>query len=101
MLGYYLKYNHPYLENNYLSCFQFKIGYEFDFMREANAMEKIRRFLYENNKKSVLVPRLMRDIVTRYVLLHFLSQTTMMHLMVFLVKSLHHLIMGAVSSFDF
>lgn len=46
-----------------------QIGYEFDFMREANAMEKIRRFLYENNKKSpVLVPRLMQDIVTRRVL---------------------------------
>ncbi|XP_068303052.1 uncharacterized protein [Pyrus communis] len=46
-----------------------QIGYEFDFIREADAMEKIRRFLYENNKKSpVLVPRLIRDIVTRRVL---------------------------------
>ncbi|EPS70274.1 hypothetical protein M569_04484, partial [Genlisea aurea] len=35
-----------------------QIGYEFDFSREAQAMEKIRRFLYENNKKSpVIVPR--------------------------------------------
>ncbi|GKV13849.1 hypothetical protein SLEP1_g24819 [Rubroshorea leprosula] len=47
----------------------FKIGYEFDFTREANAMERIRHFLYENNKKSpVLVPRLIRDFVTRRVL---------------------------------
>ncbi|KAG8638730.1 uncharacterized protein slr0889 [Manihot esculenta] len=46
-----------------------QIGYEFDFMREANAMERIRRFLYENNKKSpVLVPRLLKDMVTRRVL---------------------------------
>ncbi|KAG4943173.1 hypothetical protein JHK84_047252 [Glycine max] len=35
-----------------------QIGYEFDFTREANAMQRIRKFLYENNKKSpVLVPR--------------------------------------------
>ncbi|PRQ17056.1 putative cadmium-transporting ATPase [Rosa chinensis] len=46
-----------------------QIGYEFDFMREANAMEKIRKFLYENNKKTpVVVPRLIRDLVTRRVL---------------------------------
>ncbi|CAN6706428.1 unnamed protein product [Malus baccata var. baccata] len=46
-----------------------QIGYEFDFMREADAMEKIRHFLYENNNKSpVLVPRLIRDIVTRRVI---------------------------------
>ncbi|XP_024027078.1 uncharacterized protein LOC21390335 [Morus notabilis] len=46
-----------------------QIGYEFDFMREANAMEKLRRFLYENNKKTpVLVPRVVRDLVTRRVL---------------------------------
>ncbi|PON85298.1 Protein kinase [Trema orientale] len=46
-----------------------QIGYEFDFMREANAMEKIRRFLYENNKKTpVLVPRVVQDMVTRRVL---------------------------------
>ncbi|KAL5543979.1 hypothetical protein UlMin_007763 [Ulmus minor] len=46
-----------------------QIGFEFDFMREANAMEKIRHFLYENNKKSpVLVPRVVRDLVTRRVL---------------------------------
>ena len=50
----------------------FKIGYEFDFVREANAMEKLRRFLYENNKKSpVLVPRLVKNMVTRFVMLLF------------------------------
>lgn len=49
----------------------FKIGYEFDFMREAYAMEKIRRFLYENNKKTpVLVPRVVKDLVTRFVMPH-------------------------------
>ncbi|XVF08758.1 hypothetical protein REPUB_Repub07fG0030500 [Reevesia pubescens] len=46
-----------------------QIGYEFDFLREANAMERIRRFLYENNKKTpVLVPRVLQDLVTRRVL---------------------------------
>jgi aarF domain-containing kinase len=46
-----------------------QIGYEFDFKREANAMERIRCFLYENNKKSpVLVPRVLRDMVTKRVL---------------------------------
>jgi len=50
---------------NYAFSF-FKIGYEFDFKREANAMERIRCFLYENNKKSpVLVPRVLRDMVTK------------------------------------
>ncbi|XP_023635247.1 uncharacterized aarF domain-containing protein kinase 1 isoform X1 [Capsella rubella] len=46
-----------------------QIGYEFDFIREANAMEKIRRFLYDNNRKSpVLVPRVLPNLVTRKVL---------------------------------
>ncbi|CAN0915678.1 AarF domain-containing kinase 1 [Linum grandiflorum] len=46
-----------------------QIGYEFDFVREAEAMHRIRRFLYDNNKKSpVLVPRVLKDIVTRRVL---------------------------------
>ncbi|WVZ09337.1 hypothetical protein V8G54_013867 [Vigna mungo] len=46
-----------------------QIGYEFDFKREADAMERIRKFLYENNKKTpVLVPRVIRDMVTRRVL---------------------------------
>ncbi|KAH1248879.1 putative aarF domain-containing protein kinase, chloroplastic [Glycine max] len=46
-----------------------QIGYEFDFTREANAMERIRKFLYESNKKTpVLVPRVIRNMVTRRVL---------------------------------
>ncbi|XP_065873735.1 uncharacterized protein [Euphorbia lathyris] len=46
-----------------------QIGYEFDFVREANAMEQIRSFLYKNNKRSpVIVPRLLKDLVTRKVL---------------------------------
>ncbi|XP_070044387.1 uncharacterized protein [Nicotiana tomentosiformis] len=47
-----------------------QIGCEFNFLREADAMDRIRRFLYENNKKSpVIVPRVLRDIVTRRVLM--------------------------------
>lgn len=46
-----------------------QIGYEFDFVREADAMEKIRGFLHKNNKKTpVLVPRVIRDMVSRRVL---------------------------------
>ncbi|KMS97169.1 hypothetical protein BVRB_7g178320 [Beta vulgaris subsp. vulgaris] len=46
-----------------------QIAYEFDFTREAAAMDRIRHFLYENNKKSpVLVPRVMKDMVSRKVL---------------------------------
>ncbi|CAI9757363.1 unnamed protein product [Fraxinus pennsylvanica] len=46
-----------------------QIGHEFNFLREADAMERIRRFLYKNNKKaSVLVPRVIQDLVTRRVL---------------------------------
>ncbi|XP_060172223.1 uncharacterized protein LOC132603261 isoform X2 [Lycium barbarum] len=46
-----------------------QIGYEFNFLREADAMDRIWRFLYENNKKSpVIVPRVIRDIVTRNIL---------------------------------
>ncbi|KAJ9568241.1 hypothetical protein OSB04_004207 [Centaurea solstitialis] len=46
-----------------------QIGYEFDFKREADAMERIRSFLSENNKKMVVkVPRVIRDVVTRRVL---------------------------------
>ncbi|KAG7019721.1 putative aarF domain-containing protein kinase 1 [Cucurbita argyrosperma subsp. argyrosperma] len=52
-----------------LPSYLFKIGYEFDFEREANAIERIRHFLCSNNKKSpVLVPRVMKNIVTRRVL---------------------------------
>ncbi|KAI9173463.1 hypothetical protein LWI28_001695 [Acer negundo] len=47
-----------------------QIGYEFDFAREADAMERIRHFLYKNNKKSpVVVPRVLQDKVTRQVLM--------------------------------
>lgn len=36
-------------------------------MREASAMEKIRTFLYKINRRApVLVPRVIRDMVTRY-----------------------------------
>ncbi|XP_052175438.1 uncharacterized protein LOC127790179 isoform X2 [Diospyros lotus] len=46
-----------------------QIGYEFDFKREADAMERIKRFLCENNKRPpVLVPRVIPDKVTRRVL---------------------------------
>ncbi|MED6135776.1 hypothetical protein PIB30_049730 [Stylosanthes scabra] len=46
-----------------------QIGYEFDFRREADSMQRIRNFLYENNKRSpVLVPRVIRNMVTRKVL---------------------------------
>ncbi|KAK4436920.1 protein ACTIVITY OF BC1 COMPLEX kinase, chloroplastic [Sesamum alatum] len=46
-----------------------QIGYEFNFSREADAMENIRRFLYENNKKTpVIVPRVIRNMFTRRVL---------------------------------
>lgn len=46
-----------------------QIGYEFDFKREANAMERIRQFLYENNKASpVVVPRVLKDMVSRRAL---------------------------------
>uniref|UniRef100_A0A7C8Z649 ABC1 atypical kinase-like domain-containing protein n=2 Tax=Opuntia streptacantha TaxID=393608 RepID=A0A7C8Z649_OPUST len=46
-----------------------QIAYEFDFLREAQAMEKIRHFLYKNNKKSpVLVPRVIQGMVTRRLL---------------------------------
>lgn len=46
-----------------------QIGYEFNFLREADAMDRIRCFLYENNKKSpVHVPRVIRGLVTRRVL---------------------------------
>ncbi|KVI06224.1 hypothetical protein Ccrd_015435 [Cynara cardunculus var. scolymus] len=42
-----------------------RIGYEFDFKREADAMERIRSFLSENNRKTVVkVPRVIRGVVT-------------------------------------
>ncbi|XP_071731734.1 uncharacterized protein [Rutidosis leptorrhynchoides] len=46
-----------------------QIGYEFDFTREADAMDRIRHFLSKNNKKPVVkVPRLIKSVVTRRVL---------------------------------
>ncbi|KAM6594576.1 hypothetical protein CsatA_002279 [Cannabis sativa] len=51
-----------------------QIGYEFDFMREANAMEKIGRFLRECNKKTpVVVPRVVKDMVTRLANFYLLA----------------------------
>ncbi|CAN1171042.1 Protein ACTIVITY OF BC1 COMPLEX KINASE 8, chloroplastic [Linum perenne] len=51
-----------------------QIGYEFDFAREADAMHRIRSFLYGNSKKSpVLVPRVIKDMVTRRVLVALLD----------------------------
>lgn len=51
---------------NFVIFFFHKIAYEFDFTREAAAMDRIRHFLYENNKKSpFLVPRVMKDMVSR------------------------------------
>ncbi|KAF8399848.1 hypothetical protein HHK36_015719 [Tetracentron sinense] len=59
-----------------------QIGYEFDFLREAEAMDRIQRFLCVNNKKiPVLVPRVMRDMVTRSVMLHGLYSLSYLNLM--------------------
>ncbi|PWA43989.1 protein kinase superfamily protein [Artemisia annua] len=44
-------------------------GYEFDFTREADAMDRIRTFLSGSNIKTVVkVPRVIKDVVTRKVL---------------------------------
>lgn len=46
-----------------------QIGYEFDFMREAAAMERIRKFFHANNKTvPVLVPQAIQGMTTRKVL---------------------------------
>ncbi|CAH1419119.1 unnamed protein product [Lactuca virosa] len=46
-----------------------QIGYEFDFTREADAMDRIRAFLLSVNRKTpVKVPRVVRNAVTRRVL---------------------------------
>ncbi|KAI3512837.1 hypothetical protein L1887_20157 [Cichorium endivia] len=46
-----------------------QIGYEFDFTREADAMDRIRTFLHSVNRKSpVKVPRVVWNAVTRRVL---------------------------------
>ncbi|KAJ8499421.1 hypothetical protein OPV22_009973 [Ensete ventricosum] len=45
-----------------------QVAYEFDFLREAAAMEKINKFFHDNNKKvPVLVPRVIPGMVTRKV----------------------------------
>jgi predicted unusual protein kinase regulating ubiquinone biosynthesis (AarF/ABC1/UbiB family) len=50
-------------------CF-LKICYEFDFVREASAMERIREFLRITNKKPpVMVPRVIPGMVTRYYII--------------------------------
>ncbi|KAJ6803032.1 putative aarF domain-containing protein kinase 1-like [Iris pallida] len=47
-----------------------QIGYEFDFLREAEAMEKLQQFFHVNNKKApVLIPRVMQSMVSRKVLI--------------------------------
>ncbi|KAJ4757731.1 Protein kinase superfamily protein [Rhynchospora pubera] len=59
-----------------------QIGYEFDFLREANAMERIRNSLTSNNKKPpVFIPRVIQDMVTRDVLvMEFIEGTPIMNL---------------------
>ncbi|KAI4374604.1 hypothetical protein MLD38_012583 [Melastoma candidum] len=59
-----------------------QIGYEFDFIREADAMERIRRFLLGNNKKSpVKVPQVARNLVTRKLLvMEFIDGIPIMNL---------------------
>ncbi|XP_078440777.1 uncharacterized protein LOC144710834 isoform X2 [Wolffia australiana] len=59
-----------------------QVGYEFDFMREADSMEKIYHFLHQKNKKSpIMVPRIFRGMVTRRVLvMDFLDGVPIMNL---------------------
>ncbi|KAJ3678196.1 hypothetical protein LUZ60_001999 [Juncus effusus] len=59
-----------------------QVGYEFDFVREASAMERIRNSLSFNNKKSpVFVPHVIKDLVTREVLvMEYIEGTPIMNL---------------------
>ncbi|CAN6464287.1 unnamed protein product [Victoria cruziana] len=59
-----------------------QVGYEFDFLREADAMKKIGHFLATCNKKSpVTVPRVISEMTTRRVLLmEFIDGTPIMNL---------------------
>ncbi|XP_078167388.1 uncharacterized protein LOC144562101 [Carex rostrata] len=59
-----------------------QIGYEFDFLREANSMERIRNSLISNNKKPpVSIPRVIKGMVTRDVLvMEFVEGTPIMNL---------------------
>ncbi|XP_074570087.1 uncharacterized protein LOC141826703 [Curcuma longa] len=59
-----------------------QIAYEFDFLREAVAMERIKNFFSNNNKKPpVLVPRIIPGMVTRKVLaMEFIDGVPIMNL---------------------
>ncbi|KAL5223340.1 hypothetical protein ABZP36_028053 [Zizania latifolia] len=59
-----------------------QICYEFDFVREAKAMERIREFLRVTNKKPpVIVPRVIPGMVSREVLvMEFIEGTPIMNL---------------------
>jgi len=59
-----------------------EICYEFDFVREARAMERIREFLRVTNKKPpVMVPRVIPGMVSREVLvMEFVEGTPIMNL---------------------
>uniref|UniRef100_A0A804QWV9 Protein kinase domain-containing protein n=1 Tax=Zea mays TaxID=4577 RepID=A0A804QWV9_MAIZE len=59
-----------------------QICYEFDFVREARAMERIREFLRVTNKKPpVMVPRVIPGMVSREVLImEFIKGTPIMNL---------------------
>ncbi|KMZ69812.1 hypothetical protein ZOSMA_206G00210 [Zostera marina] len=56
-------------EHEQIRNWQMKISYEFDFLREADAMKRIRKFVYAANKKPpVLIPREISGLTTRRVL---------------------------------
>ncbi|KAK3166258.1 hypothetical protein QOZ80_1AG0043440 [Eleusine coracana subsp. coracana] len=59
-----------------------QICYEFDFVREARAMERIREFLRVSNKKPpVMVPRVIPGMVSREVLvMEFIEGTPILNL---------------------
>ncbi|KAM0925639.1 hypothetical protein ACQ4PT_004068 [Festuca glaucescens] len=59
-----------------------QICYEFDFVREARAMERIREFLHVTNKKPpVMVPRVIPGMISREVLvMEFIEGTPIMNL---------------------
>ncbi|KAG1358899.1 putative aarF domain-containing protein kinase 1-like [Cocos nucifera] len=59
-----------------------QVGYEFDFLQEAEAMERIRHSFHVNNKKvPVLVPHVIRDLVTRnVVVMEFINGIPIMNL---------------------
>ncbi|XP_068666429.1 uncharacterized protein [Aristolochia californica] len=60
-----------------------QVGYEFDFIREAEAMKRIQQFFIANNKKGlpVLVPRVIPNLVTRRVLvMDFIEGTPILNL---------------------